>query len=109
MHVGWFRNPSVKRIFLNAVGAGIAGGVGVDDPRCVHGDDAVVGVPQIALRHLNLVGIDAFQDAFDQQRHVVSQDGGEGLIGAVHAICFAGFSGDVTPRYGGRAGPVRVR
>ncbi len=108
MNVGRLSDPSVEGVLLNAVGARIAGRIGVDDAGGVDGHDAVVGEAKETLWNLNLVGVDAFQDALDQHEHVVAKDAGEGLVGAVNAVGFTRFASHIAPRDGGRSRAVLV-
>ncbi len=108
MDIGWLSHPTVEGVLFNAVGAGITGGVGVDDARRVDSYHAIVRKAKETLRHLYFVGIDAFQNALNEEEHVVSQNGGEGLVGAVDPVGLARFSGDIPPRNGGRARAVGV-
>ena len=50
---------------------------------------------------MDFVGIDAFQNPLNEKEYIVSQNGGEGLVGAVDSIGLARFSGDIAPRNGG--------
>ena len=97
IHVGGFCHPIVEGVLLDGVGAGIAGGVGVDDTGCIDGDHTIIGIAEVALRNLNFVGVDALKDARDQQFHIVSKDGGERGVRTIDAICFVRFSSDVAP------------
>ena len=108
VNVGRFGDPAVEGVLFDAVGARIAGRVGVDDAGGVHGHDAVVREAEEALRNLNFVGVDAFEDAFNHHENVVAQNGREGLVGAVHAVGFTRFGGHIAPRDGGRARAVFV-
>ena len=104
MNVGGFSHPTVEGVFFDGVGTGITGRVGVDHARGVHGHNAIVGIAKEALRHFDFVGVDAFEDAFHEQRYVVAENGGEGLVGTVHTIGFIGLCSDIAPRDGGGAG-----
>ena len=108
MNVGRFSNPSVEGVLLDAVGARIAGRVGVDDAGGVDGHDAVVGEAKEALWDLNLIGVDAFQNALDEHEHVVAQNARERLVGAVDTVGLARFASHIAPRDGGRSRAVLV-
>ena len=106
--VGWLSHPTVEGVLFNAVGARITRCVGVDDARSVNGDHAIVRIAKEALRYLNFVGIDAFQNPLNEQEHIVSQNGGEGLVGPVDPVGLACFSGNIAPCDGGRTRAVGV-
>ena len=50
------------------------------------------------MRNGNLVGANSFEDVFDDEFNVVTQDRSEGLVGPVDAVGFAFFGRHVAPR-----------